>query len=301
LRRLFRFLPTRPDIRQGVGDDCAVVHAPGDADTDWILTSDPVIEGTHFRRDSSPAGIGHKAIGRVLSDVAAMGGEPDWALIDLVAPSDESMERLEAVYAGARALADLHGLAVVGGDLARGPLLELHVFACGHLPTGSAVLRSGAKPGHGIYVTGQLGGSLLGRHLNFEPRLRPGVWLRSGHWASAMMDLSDGLGRDLLRMMESSAAGAVIQVSNLPISGDVPSGDAPSGPLDHALFDGEDFELLFTVPPTKENAFLDAWRRDFTLPCTRIGQVVAQPEGTSLLHADGRREALQDKAYEHFI
>jgi thiamine-monophosphate kinase len=293
---LRRRLPATASVITGIGDDCAVVRvAPGCAN-DLLLTSDPVIEGIHFAPDARPEQIGHKAVGRVLSDLAAMGAKPLWILIDLVAPPRTPVARLDGICRGAQRLARRFGAAIVGGDTSRGRTLELHAFAVGRVPRGTAALRSGARPGDAIYVTGTLGGSGAGRHLAFTPRLAEGAWLRAGGWITAMMDLSDGLAADLPRLLAASGAGAELRADRLPVS---PAARRPA--LDHALGDGEDFELLFTVPARKAAAFEAAWRKRFRLRCTRIGGVTRRTKGgLVLIGADGVKRMLRVRGYEHF-
>ena len=300
IRRLARIVGTRPDVAVGIGDDCAVVAAEG-SPCDWVLTTDPVIEGVHFAPDAEPRRIGHKAAGRCLSDLAAMGAEPLWLLIDLVAPPDTAMERLEEVYRGATALCARHGAAIVGGDTARGERLELHVFAVGRVPRGTALLRSGARPGDTPYVTGALGGSLAGRHLDFEPRVEEGRWLREGGWAGALMDLSDGVAADLRRMLEQSGAGAELELAAVPVSDAARAPVDGRAPLEHALCDGEDFELLFTVPAARRAAFESAWRGRFALACTAIGAITASAGEMTAIAPDGRRAPLAQDGYQHFV
>ncbi len=299
IRRLARRAGAGPDVVLGIGDDCAVVAVEG-APFDWLLTTDPVIEGVHFLPDTAPARIGHKAAGRVLSDIAAMGGEAMWVLFDLVADGATPVGRLEEIYAGATALCGRHGAAIVGGDLARGPCLELHAFAVGRVPRGTALTRSGARPGDAIFVTGRLGGSIRGRHLDFEPRLVEGRWLREGGWAVAMMDLSDGLAADLRRMLERSGAGAVLDLGALPVSPDAGAmGDGRSAAW-HALCDGEDFELLFTVPDERRAAFERAWEARFDLACTAVGTITKRPGELLALDGSGAAHPLREDGYEHF-
>jgi thiamine-monophosphate kinase len=291
IRRLTGLLSSRPDVRVHIGDDVAVVS--GGADVDFLLTSDAVIEGTHFLPDTVPEQIGNKAIGRALSDLAATGGEPLWALIDVVAPPNYDMARLEGVYRGLERLASQHGLAVVGGDLAKGSGFELHVFAVGRVPAGQAVLRSGARPGDLIYVTGALGGSIHGKHLAFEPRVREGNWLRQGRWATSMIDISDGLATDLRHILEMSNAGAELETERIPISQDAAA-------LENALYDGEDFELLFTIPVGRQALFEEAWKKAFPLSCARIGKISA---GSNILlrDAQGHPLPLARDGFEHFV
>lgn len=323
IERLARLVPGRRDVMAGIGDDCAVVRGAHGGDFDLLLKSDPVIEGVHFEATAAGGLVGRKAVGRVLSDIAAMGGEPLWILIDLVAPAGMSCARIEAVYRGAAAMASRYGVAIVGGDTSRGPALELHVFAVGRVPRGKAVLRSGSKPGDRLYVTGRLGGSLLGRHLKVEPRVAEGQWLRENGWVTAMMDVSDGLAADVPRLVKASGVGVVVEAEVLPVSGAARRMGREQGEkraecrgrigmqgagrakgldgtaLEHALSDGEDFELLFTVSARKAACFEAAWRRKFQLECTAIGKVT-KVVGKVELAWKGKVGPLAIRGYEHF-
>jgi thiamine-monophosphate kinase len=337
IRQLARLLPTRADVRAGIGHDVAVVA--GTAHHDFLLKSDAVVEGRHFLPATPPRQIGHKALGRVLSDLAAAGGEPLWGLVNLVAPRSASVARLRAVYQGLAALARQHQLAIVGGDTTEGPALELHVFAVGRAPRGTALLRSGARAGDVLFVTGALGGSLAGKHLRFVPRLAEGQWLRAGRWATATIDLSDGLATDLAHLLEMSRVGAEVQTEKIPVAAAVFQGlPAPSevegeketagfskawtlapspfpsfgkyaenisklwkkrAALLHALGDGEDFELLFTVPRRKAAALEKAWRKKFRTRLTAIGTITADA-GQLAWSAAGKTLDLKAAGFEHF-
>ncbi|MEI7881127.1 MAG: thiamine-phosphate kinase [bacterium] len=329
IRRLKRLVPGRADVIAGIGDDCAVVRTGRRDPYDLLLKSDPVIEGVHFDPEAKGAAIGHKALGRVFSDLAAMGGEPLWIMVDLVSPPTGSVAHIEAIYKGLARLARRYGAAIVGGDTSSGKVLEVHVFAVGRVRRRKAIMRSGARPGDVLYVTGTLGGSGLGRHLTFEPRLAEGQWLRKSGLVTAMMDVSDGLATDLRRMAAASGTGAVLDIARIPISaaalrmkqepnpskegsqrreahsllapllGGVGVGFLLPASLKHALADGEDFELLFTVPRRKVKLFEPAWRKVFCLPCTRIGEMTAKPGRVEL--RDGLCcEELTLRGYEHF-
>jgi len=284
---------------KAVGDDCAVLPQPG-SDFDLVLTSDPLIENVHFTAEATPEQIANKAAGRVLSDFAAMGAEPQYLLINLVAPPEQDFQTLEKIYAEFSNLWKKYGVEIVGGDLAEGPVLELHVFGVGRVPKGTALLRSGAKPGDLIYVTGPLGGAQKsGKHLSFEPRLEWGKALRESGVVTSMMDISDGLATDLRHILKASGVGAELVSENIP----------RIGTLEEALFDGEDFELLFTAPEGAELPSLGhevrLARSDGSEASTRlslhplffpsIGKVTANA-GELLL--DG--EPLVGKAFEHF-
>ena len=286
-------------VIQGIGDDCAVVRPAPDSPLDLLLTSDPVIEGVHFEAQDPPEWIGAKAVGRGLSDLAAMGGQPLWALIDLVAPRQPPLTRIAAVYRGARKAMRKHGLTLVGGDTTAGPRLELHAFVVGGVPRGTAVLRSGARPGDILYVTGSLGGSRRGKHLRFTPRVREGQWLREGRWATAMIDISDGLATDLRHLTDMSGTGARLQLDAIPVSRAANAVRNNRSALAHALYDGEDFELLFTVSKRKTRAFEPAWKSRFDLPCTAIGVMTQQAGANECAQADGVT-VLTKAGWEHF-
>jgi thiamine-monophosphate kinase len=298
LRRLCRRLPNRPDVRVGAGDDCAVVRTGSRDAPDWLLTSDPVIEGIHFSRGTRMAAVGHKALGRALSDIAAMGGQPLWALVNVVVPPNRPARLLEDLYRGINRLARRTGVAVAGGDLSAGSALQVHVFAVGRVPAGRAALRSGAKAGDRIAVTGRLGGSRAGRHLRFPPRLQEGEWLRER--VTAMIDLSDGLATDLRRIMEASRVGATVETQCLPLSPDARRmATSRRTALHHALFDGEDFELLVTLPAARAQRVVSEWRKTHRTPLTLIGTVTDRPGRLELVSPTGRR-LLERTAYEHF-
>lgn len=289
IRALLPGLPRRPDLVVPAGDDCAVIRL--DARWDGILKSDAVVEGVHFEPDAPAARIGHKALARVLSDFAAMGAEPQHVLVNLVAPPSTPVRRIRQVYAGINRLARRWGVAVAGGETVTGPVLELHVFGYGRVPRGRAVLRSGARAGDVLYGTGSLGGSLSGRHLAFPPRLREGQWLRSRGGVTAMMDVSDGLATDLRHLVEASGVGAVVTPDGVPVAAAARKLRDGKTPLQHAWCDGEDFELLFTVPAARSRALELAWKRAFPLRLTRLGVVTRKQDLVGCPSAEG---------FEHF-
>ncbi len=342
---------------KAVGDDCAVL--PMSEKHDMVLTSDPLIHNVHFTAEATPEQIANKAAGRVLSDFAAMGAEPQYLLINVVAPPEQKFQTLEKIYAEFSNLWKKYGVEIVGGDLAQGPVLELHVFGVGRVPKATALLRSGAKPGDLIYVTGPLGGAQTsGKHLTFEPRLEWGKQLRESGVVTSMMDISDGLATDLRHILKASGVGAELDSKKVPTFAKAtagrpkvacpacpeqsrregarragqtrlnvqrnrspyqkqfaqphspqangyktcsrrPVGDFFAGSLDafaltrrgaleEALYDGEDFELLFTAPP---DVVFQGLEKKFPT----LGKVTAN-SGELLL--DG--VPLDGKAYEHF-
>ena len=272
----------------GIGDDCAVCRTENPA-VDQVLTSDATIEGIHFRSDEDPVRVGRKAVSRVLSDIASMGASPEWVLINVVAPKEMKLRSLEAIYEGIQERLETFGGVLVGGDLTEGGPLALHIFASGSLPHGTAILRSGAADGDLIWSTGKLGGSAAGKHLDFIPRVREGIWLRDSGWVHAMTDISDGLAIDLKHLTEDQALGASVEVSVLEAMSSV----------DQALYDGEDFELLFTTSADVEKIVQREWKNTFAEPLWKIGSVVKSTHEIHL-HDKGTYRLLSDGGLHHF-
>ncbi len=301
LRQLLPLLPQRPDTLVGPGDDCAVVRIPGSPD-DWLFTTDPVIERRHFLPSTPARLVGRKAIARAVSDIAAMGGTPLWILVNLVAPAATPLPRIRSLYAGMTAAARQWHLGILGGDTAEGDTLELHITGVGRLPRGTALLRSGARPGDLVYVTGSLGGAYLPgsrHHLLFEPRLDAGQFLAENQFATALMDLSDGLAADLPRLLDASHCGVRLDAAAIPLS--LAARKTPH-PLHHALCDGEDFELLFTLPPKKRTRFESAWKKQFPrLPATPIGEILSNPRQRHLHLPNGSTAPFRPGGYQHFL
>jgi len=235
-------------ITRGIGDDSAVFRPH--ANEDLVFTSDFVLEGRHFTLQThTPGDIGYLALARSLSDLAAMGAEPVFCIVSLAVPGGHASGWVGQFYRGLLRLADKYKMTLAGGDLARFDRVVSDVMCCGRVPRGEAILRSGAKPGDGIYVTGELGGSAhgfairrgkaWGRLLRPQPRIEAGVALRR-LGVSAGMDISDGLSLDLHRLCIESRVSAELEF-NLPI--------AAGASVEEALHGGEDYELLFTASP----------------------------------------------------
>lgn len=296
IKRLTATLKLSDSVITGPGDDCAVVRLPG-SQHDLVLTSDPVTEGIHFCRNIDPAMAGRKAAGRVLSDIAAMGAKPLWLLANIAAPADCDSKTLEQLFKGFKELTEICGACVAGGDVSEAPTIQVNAFGAGSLPAGSAVLRSGSKPDDIIFTTGKLGGSRSGHHLDFTPRTREGAWLRGR--ATSMIDISDGLSSDLHRICEASGTGALLHKSSIPVSDAGAAMDDGRSPLEHALNDGEDFELLFTIPCLDEEIFLNDWNSVFEQSCYRIGSMTDTGE-ILIKDNDGKMTLLKPAGYEHF-
>lgn len=243
LARLLPLLTANKELLTGPGDDCAVVAR--DEQWDTLLKTDVVVESLHFTRDTAPERIGRKALARAVSDIAAMGGLPEHALVTLLCHPSRPVELLEGIYRGMAALAARFGVSMAGGETSGLPFdgLVINVALTGKVEHGQAILRSGASPGDELFVTGVLGGSFpSGWHLDFEPRVELArALLKAGIRPSAMMDLSDGLGTDLPRLAAASGCGFEIDESRLPCR--------PGFSTHDAVSHGEDYELLLALPP----------------------------------------------------
>jgi len=249
IARLTRSLPANAAVVAGAGDDCAVLDC-GQPGRYLLFKTDAVVEGVHFTSKARPEQIGHKALGRCLSDVAAMAGRPLAALVTAALPDDFSPDFVERIYSGINGLAQRHGVAISGGETTRNPeRLLLWIAMVGEVARGKCLLRGGAKAGDALMVTGELGGSQAGKHLEFEPRLAEAQWLAEHFPIHAMIDVSDGLAGDLGHILRSSGVGAELLARAIPVSraAKLQARAQSKPPLLAALGDGEDFELLFTV------------------------------------------------------
>lgn len=303
INRLTPSLATNDTVVAGAGDDCAVLDL-GIPDKLILFKTDAVVEGIHFTRETPPEKIGRKALARCLSDIAAMAGTPVAALVTIGLPKDFDAGFVAKIYDGLKGVAEQYGVAIVGGETTTNPeRILISIALLGTVPRGRLVLRSGAKAGDAIFVTGELGGSLAGRHLDFEPRLAEARWLAEHFTIHAMMDLSDGLAGDLRHIVHASKVGAVLLKTALPVARAAKlraraGADAKPATL-AALTDGEDFELLFTVAGQDAVKLLDGWKKKFPevkLSC--IGKIVAG-EGIELRDKSGSQK-LNAHGYVHF-
>ncbi|WP_337173878.1 thiamine-phosphate kinase [Paludisphaera sp.] len=283
-------------VEGDIGDDCATVRF---RDTAAIVTTDMLMDGRHFLLDrDGPEAAGYKAMGVNISDIAAMCGSPRFAVVAVALPRGEAEAIGRGLDAGLRRMADRFGVALVGGDTNAwdGPLVVSVTMMGDPHPLGSPS-RAGARVGDVILVTGPLGGSLLrGRHLRPEPRIREAQAIRPALNPTAMIDLSDGLSSDLGHILdESGGLGAVLDESAIPVHADAVALAAEDGvsPVMHALNDGEDFELCFTVPPEAASRLVPG------VTLHRVGEIVAEP-GICLRAADGRATPLRRGGFDHF-
>jgi len=238
----------------------------------------------HFARGAEPERIGWKAMARVVSDIAAMGGVPGNAVVTFLLPGDWPVADAAGIYRGIAKAAKTYGVNVVGGETSEAAQAMLSVSMTGSVERARCVLRSGGKAGDVLFVTGRLGGSLKGKHLAFEPRLAEARWLAENWTPRAMMDLSDGLAQDLPRLAAASGLGFQIEPAAVPRT----RGCTPA----QALGDGEDYELLLAVAPMRAPGLAAAWKRRFPrLPLTSIGRLVPDTEASTPLGGGG---------WEHF-
>jgi thiamine-monophosphate kinase len=285
LTRLLRGLPLSADVRTGPGDDCAIIGGP--RDRVWqLLKTDCVIEGVHFEPGEDARRVGWKALCRAISDIAAMGGEPKHALITIALPRAASVKWIETLYAGLRKAARRFGVAIVGGETARSPRpIFINVALTGEVPRERCVRRDGGRPGDALFVTGRLGGSIAGKHLDFTPRLAEARWLTASFRVHAMMDLSDGLAADLPRLATASGCGFRIEPGSLPRQRGCTA--------EQAMNDGEDYELLLAIGKADALRIGSAWRRKFPrLPLTRIGELTRGSRQSFLTNQRG---------FDHFL
>ena len=285
-QRLMRANPRA--VRVAIGDDCAVYRPPG-ATQDMVFTTDMLHEDVHFTMATHTAeDVGWKAMARGLSDIAAMGAQPRFALLSLALTAAADLQWVEGFYRGLLKA----GVPVIGGDLARTSKLSCDIIVCGGVPAGKALLRSAAQAGDGIFVSGLLGGSAAGlrtrrgkpwrRHLHPEPRLQLGSFLRKKRLANACMDISDGISADLWRIARASGIAAHLD-GKLPLF--------PGATIGEALHGGEDYELLFTAPARAQVP--DKFEG---LPLTRIGTVGAEKQVT----VTWKGKVLEPLGFDHF-
>lgn len=301
----------RDDVLVGIGDDAAVVRAaPG---TETVVTTDVLVAGIHFFEDVEPASLGHKALAVNLSDLAAMGAEPAWFLLDLTLPSASAVW-LEQFTLGLFGLARRYHVQLIGGDTSRGPL-SVAITAIGSVPQGKSLRRSGARVGDEIYVTGELGDAALalaarrGEHRvdadeltrlrerleRPTPRVAEGLALRE--IASSAIDVSDGLLADLGHLLQASAVGARVDLGAIPLSKIYRRHLAAVG-WSYAIAGGDDYELCFTAAPA-HRAAVEALARERGIALTPIGSITSG-EALEIYDESGRRYHPEVRGYDHF-
>jgi thiamine-monophosphate kinase len=303
ISHLARMTPSRGGgVVLGIGDDAAVVKGPKGMNL-LLAACDTVIEKIHFEKGASGKEIGWKAMARNISDIAAMGGLPRYALVAATLPRSLLKGRALAIHQGILKAAKDFGIMVVGGDTSHhSGGIHLTVTILGEVHPRHLLTRSGARPGDVVCVTGSLGGSIYGKHLAFTPRMEEARFLaRSRFKPTSMIDLSDGLASDLMRLAEQSGVGFEVHAESIPISTEIARRHQRfDDRVRHALADGEDYELLFTVKPGDFSQLQKSWKRRFKLPVTMIGRVRPRSFGLKLL-SDGRTKAIKSRTNDHFL
>ncbi len=299
---------TCPPAPAGIGDDAAVLPNPNAPYT--LLANDAVVLDRHFTIDDDPHAVGRKLVCRNLSDIAAMGGTPAHAIIQLICPANLSIAWLQQFYNGIASTARSYNLQIVGGDCTTAPKKDS--FAASLSITGTAsrpIPRTGAQPGDHLLVSGELGGSILGHHLQFTPRLNAAAWLAQQPEVVAMIDLTDGIAKDLPALLSTTTT-AQLDLAAIPIAAAAHTlaKQSNQSPLHHALCDGEDYELLIAVRTQSITNFTQRWHTNHGFPkLTAIGTILNrthdnQPEITdmtdSLVITNGGYETFHKKTVE---
>lgn len=292
IQHLAKDIRVDKSVIEGIGDDTAVIKWT--KDKYLLFTCDMLFEDVHFKlKKAKPFQIGWKALARNVSDIAAMGGMPRYALVSIGLNPNLPVSFVDNLYKGMRALADKFGINIIGGDTSRSQKLVIDVSLIGEVEKRNLVTRSGAKKGDVILATGAFGGSIKGRHLNFMPRLNEARGLTKNFKINSMIDVSDGLVLDLWRILNASGVGARIYQNAIPVSKEADS-------FEKAIYDGEDFELLFTMGIKEAKRFFRTFFSKIETPVTLIGEVMDRRYGYKLIRSNGKVVLLKPKGYLHF-
>ncbi len=293
IERLARNFKTGGDIVKGIGDDCAVIRIS--KKRYLLVTIDMLLEDVDFKlKDATPFQIGWKSLACGLSDIASMGGVAKYVVVSLGLPKKLSVEFVEEIYRGIKTLAKKFNVEIVGGDTNSSKKLVIDVAVLGFIEPDKLKLRSGARTGDIICVTGTLGGSYKSkRHLTFMPRLKEARYLVSNFKINSMIDISDGLSTDLSHIAKESGVGACIYEELIPVSKDAKNVNA-------ALNEGEDFELLFTMPLNEARRLAQKNLELNSMKITQIGEILDKRTGVMIISRDGRVKELKPKGFAHF-
>ncbi len=291
IERIKSEIKTGKSVIVGIGDDAAVVKYT--RSKYLLVTTDMLIEDVHFKLSTAtPYQIGHKAMACNISDIAAMGGIPKYAVVSIGLPGNMDLRFSDELYRGMNRTARRFGISIIGGDTNSSKKVVINVTLLGVVRKKELVLRSGAKFTDSIYVTGTLGGSIHGKHLNFIPRLKEAQYLVKNFNVHSMIDISDGLVQDLGHILKKSKAGAMLFKESIPISKEART-------LYHALYDGEDFELLFIHPRRGEKKLKSAISRS-KIDAVCIGVITREERGIVLLSKNAPTRQLMPKGWTHF-
>ncbi len=287
IEKFKKLIKTDSSVIKGSGDDCAVLKF--DKQNFQLLTCDMLVEGVDFTRKDNPYLVGRKSIAVSISDIAACSGEPSCCVISLGLPINTKIGYVEKIFKGMLQTCKKYIINIVGGDLSRSNKVIIDVSMLGKVNKKYLTLRSGARPGDIIFVTGSLGGSISGKHLKFTPRLKEARFLSRNFKVNAMIDISDGLAQDLGHILKESKVGAIIYEDLIPLS------RAADG-IQSALNDGEDFELLFTLSRREAKKLLRKRCADFY----PIGEIMLKNYGFQLIDKNKRAVNIKPKGFEHF-
>ncbi|MDI6605730.1 MAG: thiamine-phosphate kinase [Candidatus Omnitrophota bacterium] len=287
IERIKKSIRTDSSVVKGIGDDCAVLKL--NAKSYALATSDMLVEGVDFTPKDDAYLVGRKAIAVSISDIAACAGIPRYCLVSLGLPAATRVGFTERLFAGMRAIAKIYDINIVGGDLSRARQLVIDVTMFGVVEKKRLLLRSGARYRDIIFVSGSLGGSIAGKHLKFSPRLKEAGFLARNFKLNSMIDISDGLAQDLTCILRESRVGAVIYEELIPLA-------KSAAGLSDALYSGEDFELLFTLP-LEEARRLIRKKMKFIRP---IGEIRARSYGLRLIDKNNREKILEPRGFRHF-
>lgn len=302
IRRIQQRATSHPNVILGIGDDAALLRPPGN-DVPIVVTTDMLLDGRHFLlAEHGAEAVGYKSLAVNLSDIAAMAARPVAAFVSVAFPRHQAASIAEGLMNGMAPLADRFGVALAGGDTNAwdGPLVVCVTVTGEAVPPGP-ILRSGARVGDAVLVTGPLGGSLLGRHLHPEPRILEALALIERTPLHSLIDLSDGLASDLGHILEQSGGlGATIDADAVPIHPDAQTLADRSGrsPLEHALSDGEDFELCLAVAPEVAEDLLASPPPGIRLH--RVGTIDPEP-GLRLRRPNSLIEPVVLKGFDHLV
>ena len=276
-------------VVKGSGDDTAVMKWT--KDKYQLFTCDMLIEDVHFKiKNARPSQIGYKALARNISDIAAMGGVPRYAVVSMGFDPRSSVSFIEKVVGGMIKLANKYKINIVGGDVAKSGKLIIDIALIGEVEKKNLVLRSGARIGDLVFVTGAIGGSQKGKHLDFTPRIEEARALVRKFKINSMIDTSDGLFLDFSRILKASKVGGRLYEKLIPIA-------RTAGSFEKAVSEGEDFELLFTMSPKEA---LKASKMKLKTPVSLIGQIIEEKEGLKLVDKNGIEKQVSAKGFLHF-
>jgi thiamine-monophosphate kinase len=289
INRISQGIKLSHEVVKGIGDDAAVFKY-----TKYkylLFTTDMLVEGRHFYKNEKLELIGWKSLCCSVSDIAAMGGIPKFAVISVGLPGFLNVTDADSLYKGIKKAANIFNIDLVGGDTVSSKDIIINIALLGEVEKNNLVLRSGAKKNDGIFLTGNIGGSIKGRHLDFMPRLKEARFLVKNFKINSMIDISDGLLADLGHILDESRKGAMIYERCIPVS-------TNADDFNSAIREGEDFELIFTLPEEDACMLLKIW--PFKTPLSKIGLICTDNRGFSIIRRNGKQEKVKPVGFTHF-